>query len=218
MKIILILIFSVLTTVSFGQTDDYIVVAAVASVHKAERDLLDEIELNQEKILIPTTLLAYSTAELIFVEQKLHRAYEKVQVIVDNAQVFLQIIEFSKDIIELQDMTYEIAKDRPELMLLAGKAEIDLIKEATAIMTNLLMVTKESKFNLMNNKQRLDVMQKVLHDLSDLKETAFFIYKLVESSIYTNGLDFIIQNTLNLHVEYNEIYKSLKREYDIIFK
>lgn len=218
MKIILILIFSVLTSLSFGQTDDYIVVAAVASVHKAERNLLDEIERNQENILIPTTLLAYSTAELIFVEQKLHNAYEKVQVIIDNAQVFLQIIDFSKDIIALQDKTYDLAKDRPELMLIAAKAEIDLVKEATAIMINLLMVTKESKFNLMNNKQRLDVMYKVFLDLRNLKAKAFFIYKLVQSSIFTKGIDLIIQNTLNLHVEYDEIYQSLKQEYDIIFK
>lgn len=218
MKIILILIFSVLTTLSFGQTDDYIVVAAVASVHKAERNLLDEIEKNQENILIPTTLLAYTTAELIFVEQKLHNAYEKVQVIIDNAQIFLQIMDFSKDIIVLQDKTYDLAKDRPELMLIAAKAEIDLVKEATAIMINLLMVTKESKFNLMNNKQRLDVMYKVFLDLRDLKARAFFIYKLVQSSIFTKGIDLIIQNTLNLHVEYDDIYQSLKQEYDIIFK
>jgi len=84
-----------LTAFSFGQTDDYIIVVAVASVHKAERDLLDEIEWNQENILIPTTILAYSTAELILVEQKLHRAYENVQLIIDNVQIFLQIIEFS---------------------------------------------------------------------------------------------------------------------------
>jgi len=207
-----------LTTLSFGQTDDYIVVAAVASVHKAERNLLDEIEKNQENILIPTTLLAYTTAELIFVEQKLHNAYEKVQVIIDNAQIFLQIMDFSKDIIVLQDKTYDLAKDRPELMLIAAKAEIDLVKEATAIMINLLMVTKESKFNLMNNKQRLDVMYKVFLDLRDLKARAFFIYKLVQSSIFTKGIDLIIQNTLNLHVEYDDIYQSLKQEYDIIFK
>ncbi len=218
MKTSLFIFFNLLTAFSFGQTDDYIIVAAVASVHKAERDLLDEIEWNQENILIPTTILAYSTAELILVEQKLHRAYENVQLIIDNAQIFLQIIEFSKDIIELQDKTYEIAKDRPELMLLAGKAEIELIKEAIAIMTNLLMATKESKFNLMNNKQRLDVMLKVSEDLNNLKETAFFIYKLVQSLIYTNGLDIVIQNTLNLNLEYNKIYQDLKREYDMIFK
>lgn len=80
------------------------------------------------------------------------------------------------------------------------------------------MATKESKFNLMNNKQRLDVMLKVSEDLNNLKETAFFIYKLVQSLIYTNGLDIVIQNTLNLNLEYNEIYQDLKREYDMIFK
>ncbi len=206
------------TVFIYSQTDDYIIVAAVASIHKKERDLLDEIEENQQKILVPTTLLAYATAELIIVEQKLHRAFENVQLVIDNAQIIFQIIDFSRDIIELQDKTYELAKDRPELMLLAGKSELELVKEATVIMTNFLMATKESKFNLINNKQRLDLLQKVSGDLSKLKETAYFIYKLVQSSIYTNGLDLVILNTLELDVKYNEIYQDLKREYDLIFK
>lgn len=206
------------TVFIYSQTDDYIIVAAVASIHKKERDLLDKIEENQQKILVPTTLLAYATAELIIVEQKLHRAFENVQLVIDNAQIIFQIIDFSRDIIELQDKTYELAKDRPELMLLAGKSELELVKEATVIMTNFLMATKESKFNLINNKQRLDLLQKVSGDLSKLKETAYFIYKLVQSSIYTNGLDLVILNTLELDVKYNEIYQDLKREYDQIFK
>lgn len=218
MKTIIFLYFILNTVFIYSQTDDYVIVAAVASIHKKERDLLDEIEENQQKILVPTTLLAYATAELIIVEQKLHRAFDNVQLVIDNAQIIFQIIDFSKDIVALQDKTYELAKDRPELMLLAGKSELELVKEATVIMTNFLMATKESKFNLINNKQRLDLLQKVSGDLSKLKETAYFIYKLVQSSIYTNGLDLVILNTLELDVKYNEIYQDLKREYDLIFK
>ncbi len=179
------LVFFLFTlTISAQGIDDVFSVNAVAYWHEREQELLVEIQDGQTQILVATTTMAYAAAELMATEKRLHKAYNTLEGIVDNAEIILDIIRLSEEIIEQQDLLFEYASEHEEQMILAASLEVELLKRATDAIVYLLSATKETKFNLMNNKQRLEMLERVRNILVEIKSDASY----ARTMVMTNGL------------------------------
>ena len=209
-------LFLLFSSYFYGQ-DDELVINAVATAHKKERKLLDSIQSNQDNILVITTLLAASSAEVVLLEQKMHNSLIKVYDVIDNASIIIQIVNESAEIIKWQDMIYEVAKDHPDAMIVAGLAEIEMLKRAKKAMIKLLRATKESKFNFLTNKDRLDLLTEVLGQLLIIKKASQYIYNLTSSVVFTSPMDQMDFLYDNLNLDYQSIYDEAMTNYEKMF-
>lgn len=192
-------LINIFLTVSFvgsaaAQTiDDWLVVDAVAAVHRRENSKLEEIEGKQQKLILATTAMSTSSVLLVTTEQKLHRGLERVYDVIDNAELILQIVKTSREIMDIQDKILEISIDQPELAVVSAAYEVHFLKKASAAMLRLLAATKESRFNLMDNKQRLDLLGNTADTLQEIRLECIKLYRIIESIRLTLDLGLLAE-------------------------
>ena len=129
------MITSFTTYAQYG-ADGAVVLGGIVSTSILEQGYLDDIESDQEKILISSAVIALETAALAAIEKKLIDGLSEVESLISDAKIVLKIYGYSKDIIGWQEKTYEVVKDNPELLAIATKREIKLIREVAYLLND----------------------------------------------------------------------------------
>lgn len=198
--------------------DGGLVAGGVVIAWNTEKMSLESIRDNQEEILIANSAIALETQILLDLEKKLYKSLSKVDNLVQNASALIRITEHAKELFEIQELTYELAKDHPYLLTIVAAQEVELLKQTTYLFTDLLIATKSGKVNLMNSYERLDFMNNILTELDHLKIQALQIYKAIKGAVTienVNGLDI---KKIILNLDYESIYNRMLTDYTTIFK
>lgn len=198
--------------------DGAVVLGGIISTAILEQGHLDDIESDQERILISSAVIALETAALAAVEKKLLDGLSEVDDIINSAKIILKIYKYTEDIFAWQEKTFEVVKKKPELLSIATEQEIKLIREVAYLMNDLIIATKKSETNLLNNKNRLDIMRMVLSEILELRDSAQKFYYLLKGASYMDILAQLGINNLNFQLDYQKIYNEALINYNTIFK
>ncbi len=198
--------------------DGAVVLGGIISTAILEQGHLDDIESDQERILISSAVIALETAALAAVEKKLLDGLSEVDDIINSAKIILKIYKYTEDIFAWQEKTFEVVKEKPELLSIATEQEIKLIREVAYLMNDLIIATKKSETNLLNNKNRLDIMRMVLSEILELRDSAQKFYYLLKGASYMDILAQLGINNLNFQLDYQKIYNEALINYNTIFK
>lgn len=198
--------------------DGAVVLGGIISTAILEQGHLDDIESDQERILISSAVIALETAALAAVEKKLLDGLSEVDDIINSAKIILKIYKYTEDIFAWQEKTFEVVKEKPELLSIATEQEIKLIREVAYLMNDLIIATKKSETNLLNNKNRLDIMHMVLSEILELRDSAQKFYYLLKGASYMDILAQLEINNLNFQLDYQKIYNEALINYNTIFK
>lgn len=198
--------------------DGAVVLGGIISTAILEQGHLDDIESDQERILISSAVIALETAALAAVEKKLLDGLSEVDDIISSAKIILKIYKYTEDIFAWQEKTFEVVKEKPELLSIATEQEINLIREVAYLLNDLIIATKKSETNLLNNKNRLDIMHMVLSEILELRDSAQKFYYLLKGASYMDILAQLGINNLNFQLDYQKIYNEALINYNTIFK
>lgn len=198
--------------------DGAVVLGGIISTAILEQGHLDDIESDQERILISSAVIALETAALAAVEKKLLDGLSEVDDIINSAKIILKIYKYTEDIFAWQEKTFEVVKEKPELLSIATEQEIKLIREVAYLLNDLIIATKKSETNLLNNKNRLDIMRMVLSEILELRDSAQKFYYLLKGASYMDILAQLGINNLNFQLDYQKIYNEALINYNTIFK
>lgn len=198
--------------------DGAVVLGGIISTAILEQGHLDDIESDQERILISSAVIALETAALAAVEKKLLDGLSEVDDIINSAKIILKIYKYTEDIFAWQEKTFEVVKEKPELLSIATEQEIKLIREVAYLLNDLIIATKKSETNLLNNKNRLDIMHMVLSEILELRDSAQKFYYLLKGASYMDILAQLGINNLNFQLDYQKIYNEALINYNTIFK
>lgn len=198
--------------------NDISVITVVKNTHKRENARLEEIEENQVKILIPTTITSKKTVELSLRQERMYNSLYKVFDAVDNLQLFLKILNESDDIYKALEDLYDISKEHPKAATVAGFSEFFVLKQSVTILGDLFRATQQSKFNLMNNAQRIKLMGRCLDSLVALKTYVYYMKTLVQTEIRSSFIDEIIEDGgITKDVDFSSVLSTLQDDYLTIF-
>jgi len=198
--------------------DGAVVLGGIISTAILEQGHLDDIESDQERILISSAVIALETAALAAVEKKLLDGLSEVDDIINSAKIILKIYKYTEDIFAWQEKTFEVVKEKPELLSIATEQEIKLIREVAYLMNDLIIATKKSETNLLNNKNRLDIMRMVLSEILELRDSAQRFYYLLKGASNMDILEQLEINNVNFQLDYQKIYNEALINYNTIFK
>ncbi len=208
-----ILILTMLAFVGqiYAQVDDTIYLTAISEVHEEEDKLLDEIEAKQLQLSYAATAMSVSSTLMANTEQKLHKGLILVYDIIDNAEVILQIIKTSKEIMDVQDLILEESQGNDEIMVISAGFEIAWMRKASAVLLQLLMSTKEAKFSIMSNAQRLQLLHDTADSLKEIKEETLSLYSLVKSM---KQIDLLEAAEVVITVNFQEAIEQMEQQID----
>lgn len=210
-KPILILTMLALVAQTYAQVDDTIYLTAISEVHEEEDKLLDEIEVKQLQLSYAATAMSVSSTLMANTEQKLHKGLILVYDIIDNAEVILQIIKTSKEIMDVQDLILEESQGNDEIMVISAGFEIAWMRKASAVLLQLLMSTKEAKFSIMSNSQRLQLLHGTADSLKDIKKETLSLYSLVKSM---KQIDLLEAAEVVITVNFQEAIEQMEQQID----
>jgi hypothetical protein len=155
--------------------------------HLVQNGNLKDIKSNEEQISAAQTLITLKMAEIQRIEEKVYNSLKDVQIVLQNVKDIAYAYEISQDIGKYQKEMVTLAKQDPELLLVAAKAEVELLNKGADLLKYIFIAVTATDANLMNNAQRVNLIRNVLDQLRLMRGMA---YTLVRQMRYVavNGI------------------------------
>jgi hypothetical protein len=148
---------------------------------------LKDIKTNEEKIATAQGLIALKMEQVKQIEDKVYKSLKNVQIVIQNVKDIGYAYEISKDIGKYQKEMVKLAKQDPELILVAAKAEIELLNKGIDLLQYIFIAVTATDANLMNNAQRVNLIRHVIDDLRLMRGMAYSIVRQMRY-ISANGI------------------------------
>lgn len=165
------------------------IVAAVSLGHYVENQNLKQIVQNEVQITALQTAIAQETFVIKELEQKLFNSLSNVQSVITNAQQVIDITKLGEDIGFYQQKIAEAAGEDPQLVIVALEAEVIFLEKSANLLTEIFLATIGGETNLMNNKERLDLLDRILDDMTELRNNSYTLWIQMKAAARLNLLE-----------------------------
>lgn len=157
---------------------DPTVLSTLVINHEAQQRVLVDIKEKETAIATAQTTIATQMAVIRELKQKVYNSMKNVSAIVRDSKSIIYAIDIAKDIGEYQGKMITMASGDPVLTVVAVQAEAELISRTAALFTFIYTTAiVGGDFNLMDNKQRLDIIRHVVNELRIMRGIAYGIYR-----------------------------------------
>lgn len=164
-----------------GQTaGDAAIVAAVSIGHYVENQNLIKIRDNEVVIMGLQETIAIESEAIRELNERLMNSLETVQAFINDAQTIREITLAGEDIANFQVRIAEIVADDPELVIIALSAEAYLVEQSYNILLEIAVPVLGGDVNLMNNKERMDLLHRILLRMTDLRTMTYELMRRLE--------------------------------------
>lgn len=135
-----------------------------------------EISALQQQVAEKMTLIeTYQT--------KFYNSLKSVEAILKTGKDIIYCTDIATDIGKYQAKMIELAKDDPALLIVAAKAELELINRTADMSSYIYQVAiVGTDINLMDNKQRLDLLKHVITELRTMRGIAYSICRQMKTA------------------------------------
>jgi len=176
-KSIIILISFLTSSFLFAQDKvwDIAKMEMLIEQHKNQYDGLKSMKEQEAQLLIINRQIKSKLDELKEIEEKTYKALKNVEIILRNAKDIIHIYELSEDIVKYQSQMLQYAADNPMLAVIAAKTELELINKTLILMDYVYTAINDDDTNLMDNSQRMNLLQTIIRDLREMRGMAFSI-------------------------------------------
>ncbi len=206
MKKIIVIIVIVLPHALFSQVGDAAIVAAVSLGHYVENQNLKKIVENEAEIMALQTVIAQETFVIKELEQKLYKSLSTVQSVIANAQQVLDIAQMGEDIAYYQEQIAITAAQDPQLVIIALEFERHFLRKSADLLTQIFLATIGGDTNLMDNKQRLDLLYRILNDMQELRNQSYVLLKQMRVATWVNVLEAADALTFDWGIDFQQIH------------
>ena len=160
----------------YGQ-EGAILGGAEAVIRALELSELDKIAESQNEILTYHAAIAVSTAEIVRIEQKILNSQSDLKPWVENLSSVIRVGVTAAHLAEIQQRILDLAGNVPEIVPLVTVAMINILIDASVIVTDFGIALKESSTNLLNNADRIKVINTAQDGLDYLLNESLELYK-----------------------------------------
>ena len=156
---------------------DPIVQTTLIVNHLEQNSQLKEIKSNEAKIAGAQSIIALKMAEIQAVEEKVYKSLKSITIVIQNVKDIAYAYEISEDIGKYQNQMGALAKEHPELLVAAVKAEVALVNKGIDLLGYIVVASTATDANLMNNEQRIRIIRHVVDELRIMRGMAYSIVR-----------------------------------------
>lgn len=193
---------------------DPIVMSTLVIQHKDQQGELKKIRNNEIKISTAQKIITTKMAEIKELEEKMYNRLKEISAIVKDAKDIVYASTIAADIGKYQKLMIQYATENPLLLGVAYEAEAALINRTadlfTYIYTNAII---GGDINLLDNKQRLEIIQHVIRELRIMRGIAYGIARKMKIAARTGILEYINPFHLNYPDQDAEIVTDILNDF-----
>jgi len=209
------LIMSLIICTGYAQqlVFDPAVVSTLVVNHTAQQNALKDIKSNEAEIAAAQKVIAVQMSEIRALEQKMYNSLKQVSILITGARDIVYASRIAADIGTYQKEMVKIARDNPVLLAVAVQTEAALISRTADLMFYIYQFAIiGGDVNLMNNKDRMEIIQHVVRELRIMRGMAYGIVRKMRVARYAGVLRTL--NPFGLHYPNNgdAIVRSLLEE------
>ena len=194
---------------------DPAVVSTLVVNHEVQNNNLKAIKENEGKIAGYQKAITLKMVQIKELEQKMYNGLKSVTAVIRDSKSIIYASDIAADVVKYQNEMIEIAQGNPELTIVALKTELQLINRTADLFTHIYTVAIiGTDFNLMNNKQRLDLVTHVVDELRVMRGLAYSITRKMRYARYAGLLKALNILNFNYNIDrdpvINEVLRKMK--------
>ena len=184
-QILLILIFVSINSISFAQKAvfDISCVETLIANHKVQHTSFTNMKNREIEMSALQRQIASKMTQIEYFQSVFYNSLKSVEAIVKTGKDIIYCTDIAKDIGKYQKKMLELAADQPSLVLVAAKTELELVNR-TSDLTQFIYQTiiVGTDVNLMDNKQRLDLLKHVILELRQMRGLAYSVCRQMKTA------------------------------------
>lgn len=182
---ILLLLTLIKTSAQYG-VEGAIYAALMTGITVPEMNQLKKISKAQDELVTYSAIIAIETTAIVEIEEKILEAETEVRPIIQDLQTTLGLARTSENIVRIQDRIVALVSNTPELIPLAAQSQYHILRDAAYIMNDVLVATRESETNLLDNKDRIDILNSTQEGLALLETKSLKLLTFLEGAVATD--------------------------------
>jgi hypothetical protein len=160
---------------------DPFVLTTLVLNHQAQQRTLVDIKNKEGSIAAAQSVIATQMLLIRKLEEKIYKSMSQVTAIVRDSKSIVYAIDIARDVGVYQAKMMHLAAGDSKLVLVAAKAEAELIRRTVALFTYIYTTAiLGGDINLLDNKQRLDIIRQVIDELRVMRGIAYGICRRME--------------------------------------
>ncbi len=186
--------------------------------HKAQYNAFKEMKKNEGKIAAIQAEVSRKITQIEYYKAKVYKSLKDVKMILKTGKDIIYAKDIIKDIVKYQSTMIQESKDNPELTLVAVETEAELIKRTRDLIFYIYNVAVVgTDFNLLNNKQRMDLIYHVISELRIMRGIAYSICVQLKSAKRSGVLKILLrQHNLDYGINFKSLANDIMRDLEYL--
>lgn len=146
------------------------------SNHKFQYNSFKKMKENEGKIAAIQKEVSRKITQIEYYKSKVYKSLKDVKLILKTGKDIIYATDIIKDIVRYEAKMIKEATHNPELTLVAAQTEAELVRRTRDLVFYIYNVAIiGTDFNLLNNKQRMDLIYHVISELRLMRGIAYSI-------------------------------------------
>ena len=171
---------------------DPLMIATLRTISSNEQGAYDDIKGNQNQIQTYQILINSQLEKIKKIEDKTVTYLKTVNSVVRNSKDIVYASDIVSDVAEYQSRTMAIASQDPELLVIGLKTEYELVTRGLEVVQYIYnFALKDGEDNMLDNKQRTDMIRHVIDELRLMRGMSYSIYRQMKTAQRANIMNSI---------------------------
>lgn len=151
--------------------------------HKVQHESFKNVKENEMQISAFQQKISEKMVQIEFFQTKFYNSLKSVEAILKTGKDIIYCTDIAKDIGKYQKQMITLAAGDPALLLVAAKTELQLVNRTADMSQYIYQVAIiGTDVNLMDNKQRVDLLKHVINELRTMRGLAFAVCRQMKTA------------------------------------
>lgn len=151
--------------------------------HKVQYESFKNVKENEMQISAFQQKISEKMVQIEFFQTKFYNSLKSVEAILKTGKDIIYCTDIAKDIGKYQKQMITLATGDPALLLVAAKTELQLVNRTADMSQYIYQVAIiGTDVNLMDNKQRVDLLKHVINELRTMRGLAFAVCRQMKTA------------------------------------
>lgn len=151
--------------------------------HKVQYDRFTDMKNNEVQISTLQKQIATKMTQIEMFQSKFYNSLKSVEAILKTGKDIIYCSDIASDIGKYQAQMMDLAAGQPSLLLVAAKTEVELVNRTADLMQYIYQaVIIGTDVNLMDNKQRLDLLTYIIQELRIMRGLSYSVCRQMKTA------------------------------------
>jgi len=211
-KIFLSLILSFCCYGLFAQTVvwDIAAMETLIANHKVQHTSFSKMKQEEAQISGLQKSIAEKMTQIEYFQSKFYNSLKSIEAITKTGKDIIYAGDIVKDIVKYQNQMLDYASKDPSLLLVAVKTESQLVQRTADLMQYIYQVAiVGTDVNLMDNKQRLNLLNHVIKELRTMRGLAYAVSRQMRTAMRNGVLKTLMPGKFKYNNDRSKLVKQV---------